>query len=296
MKWDSTARPPRCLHSCAIRTCGDNEEFKTCGTACEPTCQNPSPGVCTEQCVEECQCLEGFVRNDEGNCVRERECTPTCGENEEFKTCGTMCEKTCWSPNENKKCNKKCNENVCQCKDGFLREKGGACVEAGSCKPQARYNCKFGDLEFIDRYSTKKGLSPLAPGKSQVFICKDKKNNRNKKINLTCGESADNVGKFDLKKDLNLYFDHCGSGCSMDEIQELLGATAESNCDSFEPGAKCKFSCISSSTGKRFSSKKSYKCLCKDEDGKRVCSWIGKFKKDTFFAAQNGEPSKFSCA
>ena len=153
MKWDSTARPPRCLHSCAIRTCGDNEEFKTCGTACEPTCQNPFPGFCTSQSVEGCQCLEGFVRNDEGNCVRERECVPKCGENEEFKTCGTHCEKTCWS--QKPKCIKSCNENVCQCKEGFLREKGGACVEAGSCKPQARYNCKFGDLEFLDRYSTK---------------------------------------------------------------------------------------------------------------------------------------------
>ena len=53
--------------------CGDNEEYLTCGSACPPTCSDPGPQICTEQCVEGCFCVEGYLLR--GNkCVHHTQC------------------------------------------------------------------------------------------------------------------------------------------------------------------------------------------------------------------------------
>ncbi|KAK6758237.1 hypothetical protein RB195_015824 [Necator americanus] len=49
--------------------CGHNEVFDACGSACEATCRNPNPQVCTLQCVPGCRCRTGFFRNDRNECV-----------------------------------------------------------------------------------------------------------------------------------------------------------------------------------------------------------------------------------
>ncbi|XP_017761194.1 PREDICTED: chymotrypsin inhibitor-like [Eufriesea mexicana] len=54
--------------------CGLNEEFRTCGSACEPSCAKPRLGVCTYQCKIGCQCKTGFLRNGEGTCVAPADC------------------------------------------------------------------------------------------------------------------------------------------------------------------------------------------------------------------------------
>ncbi|KAK1122897.1 hypothetical protein K0M31_009342 [Melipona bicolor] len=53
--------------------CGLNEEFKSCGTACEPSCTKRSE-ICTMQCVIGCQCKSGYLRNDKGTCVVPENC------------------------------------------------------------------------------------------------------------------------------------------------------------------------------------------------------------------------------
>ncbi|VDO26289.1 unnamed protein product [Haemonchus placei] len=53
------------------RTCAANEEFKDCGSACEPSCRNPRPRICSLECVVGCQCKSGFFRDDNNVCVRE---------------------------------------------------------------------------------------------------------------------------------------------------------------------------------------------------------------------------------
>ncbi|CAL7938497.1 unnamed protein product [Xylocopa violacea] len=54
--------------------CGPNEEFKNCGSACEPECgKAPSP-ICTLRCVIGCQCKEGYARNKDNHCVLTRDC------------------------------------------------------------------------------------------------------------------------------------------------------------------------------------------------------------------------------
>lgn len=58
----------------ATPACGQNEEYQECGTACPPTCKDPTPGPCTQQCVRACFCKPGLVRNESGKCVKPRKC------------------------------------------------------------------------------------------------------------------------------------------------------------------------------------------------------------------------------
>ncbi|CAO4380353.1 unnamed protein product [Caenorhabditis nigoni] len=60
----------------ATTKCPENETFHECGSACEPSCANPNPEICTEQCIiNTCQCATGFVRHG-FNCVSPSECPP----------------------------------------------------------------------------------------------------------------------------------------------------------------------------------------------------------------------------
>ncbi|XP_066581808.1 chymotrypsin inhibitor-like [Prorops nasuta] len=55
--------------------CGENEEFTTCGTSCEPSCTRLQPDICTLNCVIGCQCKSEYVRNTATNkCVLTRDC------------------------------------------------------------------------------------------------------------------------------------------------------------------------------------------------------------------------------
>ena len=61
-------------------SCGANEEFTECGSACAGTCQtleDLSSGVlgCIAACVKGCFCREGYIRNEEtGECVLTKDC------------------------------------------------------------------------------------------------------------------------------------------------------------------------------------------------------------------------------
>ncbi|KAL2746298.1 chymotrypsin inhibitor-like [Vespula maculifrons] len=53
--------------------CGENEEFVTCGSACEPSC-GVKTDICTLQCIIGCQCKEGYLRSGNGACVSPNTC------------------------------------------------------------------------------------------------------------------------------------------------------------------------------------------------------------------------------
>jgi len=58
------------------KCCPKNEEFKQCGTSCEPSCKVPEPKICNKMCkLNVCQCKKGFVRNGpKGSCIEKGSC------------------------------------------------------------------------------------------------------------------------------------------------------------------------------------------------------------------------------
>lgn len=81
--------------------CPANSEYKLCSKACPATCNDDAtPSVCADQCVESCQCKEGFVL-DEGKCVPKA-------------NCGCVYQGKLYAPNENFWGDKKC-EQQCTC-------------------------------------------------------------------------------------------------------------------------------------------------------------------------------------
>jgi hypothetical protein len=54
--------------------CPDHEVFSSCDKMCEKTCENQNPIFCPEICKPGCVCEPGWVRNENGICVRIEEC------------------------------------------------------------------------------------------------------------------------------------------------------------------------------------------------------------------------------
>lgn len=84
-----------------LDSCGANEVFRFCGTACEPTCDSPNPGICIALCKDGCFCDTGFILSDErvngGQCIAQCPLqTVSCSKNNEcaasnFKCRGGIC-------------------------------------------------------------------------------------------------------------------------------------------------------------------------------------------------------------
>jgi len=64
--------------------CRDKEEYLSCGSACEPSCANPNPRICTYQCVSGCFCKRGLLR-DGNRCVKASDCRRTGRSDSVFK-------------------------------------------------------------------------------------------------------------------------------------------------------------------------------------------------------------------
>ncbi|GFY60956.1 zonadhesin [Trichonephila inaurata madagascariensis] len=127
-------------------SCRSNEVYNQCGSACPPTCSDRGENqICTLQCVAGCFCKEGLVRDDEGECVKPKDCpqstqepqgpggsTETCKKNEEYLPCGSACPPTCSNSGKNEICTTQCVSG-CFCKKGFLRNDQGECVRPEEC-------------------------------------------------------------------------------------------------------------------------------------------------------------------
>ncbi|KAJ6635855.1 Zonadhesin [Pseudolycoriella hygida] len=126
----------------ATQNCPLNEKYNECGTACPATCenyQNP-PQSCTRQCVDGCECIDGYVRNEEnGTCCLPRDCPvlqPICPSNEVFQICGSACPLNCGNyKNPPQFCTKQCVQG-CFCKGPYVRDIDGTCVHPLLCKPK----------------------------------------------------------------------------------------------------------------------------------------------------------------
>ncbi|CRK87701.1 CLUMA_CG001491, isoform A [Clunio marinus] len=118
--------------------CKDNEIFTRCGSSCgDLTCDvpNQSEMSCNETCVEGCFCSPGYVRDSDGKCIQCQDCKTgpcSCGENEHFISCGTICSDSCDLHGLPRTCIDTC-VNKCFCKEGFSRDRNGNCIPEHEC-------------------------------------------------------------------------------------------------------------------------------------------------------------------
>jgi len=133
--------------------CGRFAERRMCGSACAPTCSNPQPGpTCVLPCVDACFCKEGYLKANNGECVKPEECPlvprlpnleipqlntmvdpPKCASNEEYRTCGSACAPTCAMPQPKPWCTRQCATG-CFCKEGYLKNENNVCIPAAKCE------------------------------------------------------------------------------------------------------------------------------------------------------------------
>ncbi|CAG5091378.1 Oidioi.mRNA.OKI2018_I69.PAR.g13019.t1.cds [Oikopleura dioica] len=122
------------------KTCGENEDWNDCGTACPPVCGEPAPAFCIEMCISGCECEKGFIRDGKGgNCIPEDSCPAeseqSCPNNEHFVDCVEECGPQCSFPRP--VCDQRppgvpC-DGGCTCDDGFLRDEAGNCQSEDKC-------------------------------------------------------------------------------------------------------------------------------------------------------------------
>ncbi|PZC75815.1 hypothetical protein B5X24_HaOG205635 [Helicoverpa armigera] len=132
---------------CPVPTCPSNEQFLDCTQVlCRAQfCTDKGgpvfcPSIPEGSCEEGCVCKEGYLRDDDGNCVAESECKAvTCPPNEEFSECANaVCRPlNCTHRGLFVPCPQVSGcDKECICKEGFLRDKNGDCVPEDQCPPQ----------------------------------------------------------------------------------------------------------------------------------------------------------------
>ena len=110
---------------CPHWNCLANETYQECGNQCmEPTCFVPDTTgrVCDTACQPRCQCDEGFVRDQHGNCVALGQCPSLyCPDNEVYTNNYNPCNENsctasfgCVAP--------AVIQSGCMCKEGFVRD------------------------------------------------------------------------------------------------------------------------------------------------------------------------------
>ncbi|CAO1396965.1 unnamed protein product [Diamesa tonsa] len=122
-----------------------NASFKSCGSACEPTCDKPNPLICTMNCVSGCFCNAGYMKDSTGVCIPIEKCPkPSCKDPNSEYSCGNpYCEPSCSTLGQ--ACDvhiKKC-ENKCYCKTGYVLSDSGICIPIEKCPKKCPLNEVF---------------------------------------------------------------------------------------------------------------------------------------------------------
>ncbi|XP_055698631.1 zonadhesin-like [Phlebotomus papatasi] len=142
----------KCVPEKFCKKCNLNEEYLTCGNACQDLC-DASATTCLDECVEGCFCEKGFSRIN-GVCVPRRQCF-TCGTGEEYTECGSSCLELC---NRNViLCPPVCEEG-CFCASGFSRV-NGQCLPNELC-PTCEENEEY---QSCGNYCLERCGNPLCP-------------------------------------------------------------------------------------------------------------------------------------
>nr|XP_054765345.1 zonadhesin-like [Lytechinus pictus] len=131
--------------------CAKGMVLDTCGAPCpEPSCSNPQPIFCRAACQNIPKCIcdrnNGYVRDENGDCIQVEQCPPSCGENEVFSNCDSICRRTCENKDLNLACKAPCSPGcVCDKARGFIRDRNenGQCILESQCPPDCGENESF---------------------------------------------------------------------------------------------------------------------------------------------------------
>jgi len=162
-------------NSCPNQCPKPHQKWNTCGTACEPSCKEPKPQICTKQCVIGCQCEKGYVKDDQGNCILQKDCPNRCPKpHQKWNDCGTACEPNCKAPNP-QVCTKQCVIG-CQCESGYVKDDQGNCILEKDC-PNNSSNSTDKSCPKRERWSdecvatSRNCRLPNCPNNSKMFKC-----------------------------------------------------------------------------------------------------------------------------
>ncbi|VDM63269.1 unnamed protein product [Angiostrongylus costaricensis] len=112
--------------------CGMNEQFSSCHTPCQPSCDDPALAPCPPPtCTPGCHCQPGFIRADgsvRSACVPRAACamydlTRRCvDERRQYHSCGSACPVSCDNRNS-PRCHESCVSG-CFCRIPYVLENG----------------------------------------------------------------------------------------------------------------------------------------------------------------------------
>ncbi|XP_028042397.1 zonadhesin-like isoform X6 [Bombyx mandarina] len=118
-------------NQCPKPLCGENEESSDCANCYD----SPDCNVDPMDCIQGCICKVGYVRKDEGVCVRD-DCDDSCnGDPNAVVGCGVNCNRHCSNiGKEIQSCAAVCYEDGCDCKDGYYYDDNiNKCVLPEDC-------------------------------------------------------------------------------------------------------------------------------------------------------------------
>nr|UYR00248.1 zonadhesin-like protein 8 [Plectrocnemia conspersa] len=122
-----------------------NEVLNPCPGACVPGvmsyCYEYTSGIPNEcvppteplPCEPRCDCIQGYLRNDLGECVLQEDCCP--GPNQEMVDCPDPCPLSCdnLATHGSFPCGRMCIRRGCACRSGFVRDANNVCIAPSEC-------------------------------------------------------------------------------------------------------------------------------------------------------------------
>lgn len=109
------------------------EIYRDCGP-CDTKCGEDADAACPTPCPQTCVCVQGYVRDFNGECVKECTVEPECGVNEVLTDCFNECEEPSCGDSAASNCTDTCTKG-CTCAEGYFRKDDECVLKEDCCDP-----------------------------------------------------------------------------------------------------------------------------------------------------------------